>query len=47
MVIGCTGSGKGLELIVRPDLTDTQILRFTRPGTARRWLRQCSAADGV
>ncbi len=31
---------EGLALMARPGLAHTQILRFTRPVMARRWLRQ-------
>jgi hypothetical protein len=31
---------EGLALMARPGLAQAQILRFTRPGMARRWLRQ-------
>ncbi len=35
---------EGLELMARPGLAQTQILRFTRPGMARRWLRHVACA---
>ena len=35
---------EGLALMARPGLAQTQILRFTRPGMARRWLRQLTCA---
>ena len=35
---------EGLALMARPDLAQTQILRFTCPAMARRWLRQMSSA---
>jgi hypothetical protein len=38
---------EGLELMARPELAHTQILRFTHPATARRWLRMYSDIDGV
>jgi hypothetical protein len=31
---------EGLDLMARPDLAGTQIVHFTRPATARRWLRR-------
>jgi hypothetical protein len=38
--------GEGLELMARPDLARTQILRFTRPAKARHWLHRSPAAGG-
>ena len=38
---------EGLELMARPDLAEAQILRFTSPAMARRWLRLCSITDGI
>lgn len=35
---------EGLALMARPDLAQTQILRFTRPAMARRWLRLRASA---
>ena len=35
---------EGLELMARPAMAHAQILRFTRPATARRWLRQTARA---
>jgi len=35
---------EGLALMARPDLAQTQILCFTRPSMARRWLRQIVSA---
>ena len=35
---------EGLALMARPDLVQAQILRFTRPAMARRWLRQRAPA---
>jgi hypothetical protein len=35
---------EGLALMARPGLAQPQILRFTRPGMARRWLRQMACA---
>jgi hypothetical protein len=35
---------EGLALMARPGLAQTQILRFTRPGMAHRWLRQMACA---
>jgi len=35
---------EGLALMARPGLTQIQILRFTWPGMARRWLRQLACA---
>jgi len=35
---------EGLALMARPGLTQAQILRFTRPTMARRWLRQIAIA---
>jgi len=32
---------EGLDLMARPGLAGTQILRFARPAAARRWLRRC------
>jgi hypothetical protein len=42
-----TAIGTGRALMARPDLADTQILRFTRPAMARRWLCLCSTTDGI
>ncbi|HEV2373034.1 MAG TPA: AAA family ATPase [Streptosporangiaceae bacterium] len=30
---------EGLALMARPDLADTQVIRFTRPAQARHWLQ--------
>jgi len=35
---------EGLALMARPGPAQTQILRFTRPSMARRWLRQIVCA---
>jgi hypothetical protein len=35
---------EGLALMARPVLAQAQILRFTRPSTVRRWLRQIISA---
>ena len=35
---------EGLALMARPGLAQAQILRFTRSGMARRWLRQIACA---
>ena len=35
---------EGLALMARPDLVQAEILRFTRPAMARRWLRQRAPA---
>lgn len=35
---------EGLALMGRPGLAQTQILRFTRPAMARRWLRHSTSA---
>jgi hypothetical protein len=35
---------EGSALMARPCLAQAQILRFTRPSTARRWLRQIARA---
>lgn len=36
---------EGLALMTRADLADTQIIRFTHPAQARRWLKQFDQAS--
>lgn len=38
---------EGLRLVTRPDLARSEIIHFTRPTAARRWIRELAPRSGV